>query len=183
MTKELSWPLTLNKDGRQVGFCTLGEGSFLFAERNFWSNNLLWSIRVSLLGCQLPPMLRKQSFTSLQSYKKVFVYRLFGGGKCWPQLAAPSALLARSCLGGMFFRPWEHLLKILEDQFGKGLWERRIGFDCRLMCPCSGHHTWKVAEPGEGVAESRILWHLSSDCWAPVAYDSAAAGEVVKGLR
>lgn len=52
---------------------------------------------------------------ALQSYKKIFVCRLFGGGKCWSQLAAPAALLAGPCPGVMFFRAHQGLLMILED--------------------------------------------------------------------
>lgn len=52
---------------------------------------------------------------ALQSYKKIFVCRLFGGGKCWPQLATPTVLLAGPCPGVMFFRADHGLLKILED--------------------------------------------------------------------
>lgn len=37
-----------------------------------------------------------------QSYKKVFVRRLFGGGKCRPQLAAPTTLVAGLALGMCF---------------------------------------------------------------------------------
>lgn len=53
----------------------------------------------------------------------------------------------------MFFRTYQALLKILEGQFWKGLWGGGIGFGFKLMCPCSGGCSWRVAEPGEGVGQ------------------------------
>lgn len=98
--------------GLQVGLPTLWERLFLFSERSPWSDNLLGSIWVSPVGYQLPPMLRKQCHIALQNYKKIFVCRLFGEGKCRLQLAAPTTPLAGPCPRVLFFRAHQGLLKI-----------------------------------------------------------------------
>lgn len=75
LTKEAEalQPLPL-RAGLWFGLPALGERSFLSSERSLWSNNLLWTIWVSPLGCQLPPMLRKQSVTSLCRAIKRFLF-------------------------------------------------------------------------------------------------------------